>query len=200
MSDAVRSGSLSDALRGGFPALLTDSAWPPAEAARWTPRHISASIASHLDPVRVGRSGEAFWNPDRTLLSDSFAYVGAAHREVRMETSRFWTPPAGTVHYYSGSVQDDDGAPHADLRLPAGLVEQVSEGSSRDETAASASDHNAAVSAKIWLGTSNATTPLHYDSQHNLYAQVWHALALEPASHLCPSPYTLPLTNMMRLT
>lgn len=37
-----------------------------------------------------------------------------------------------------------------------------------------------AASLKAWWGTRGAVTPLHYDSQHNVYAQLHGAFQLMP--------------------
>ena len=59
---------------------------------------------------------------------------------------------------------------------------------------------------KIWLGTAGATTPLHYDSQTNVYAQLHgekHVLLLPPEvleSALYLHPRFHPLSHFSRLT
>ena len=40
-----------------------------------------------------------------------------------------------------------------------------------------------AASLKAWWGTRGAVTPLHYDSQHNVYAQLHGALLATRAAH-----------------
>ena len=49
-----------------------------------------------------------------------------------------------------------------------------------------------AASLKAWWGTRGAVTPLHYDSQHNVYAQLHGARQLMPMPRSCPCPMHAP--------
>ena len=135
------------------------------------------ALVRELGPVRVGNNtaspaGEhEFWNIDMGVASADESNPNG-FRSVRLENEtsvammpmeRFWEPAEiDAVHYYSGSLLEEDG--RASLPdLQRGLDALVSElGAGR------APRHY----LKAWLGTNGATTPLHYDTQHNVYAQV----------------------------
>mmetsp|Transcript_31790 Transcript_31790/g.68333 ORF Transcript_31790/g.68333 Transcript_31790/m.68333 type:complete len:534 (-) Transcript_31790:228-1829(-) len=180
--------TLSQAVEDREPKLLTGlKAWPASiDLATWSPAGLAALVPS-LGPVRVGiaaKGGDGtheFWNVDEGVAAadeanpDVFRLDRQANETSvdAMQMQHFWRPARGVhanaVHYYSGSLQDDDG--RASLPdLQRGLDEVV---------AVLGGDRHNATSPprkrflKVWLGTAGATTPLHYDTQHNVYAQVY---------------------------
>ena len=182
-----QSSRLGDAVEGCVPTLLTKiTPWPaPIEAAsRLTPARL-ASLVTSLGPVRIGISSTApdatheFWNVDKDAAAAAAAHEhGFLVRRPASETSvaampieQFWQPASNAstraVHYYSGSLLEDDG--RASLPdLQTGLDELIAAlGGERD-----AGTKASGTSLKVWLGTAGATTPLHYDTQHNVYAQL----------------------------
>ena len=158
--------TLGEALEAGQPALLDAAQWPPAAARRWTPARL-AELFPTLDPVRRGAPSGVFWNADAALADANrehatgtgFAYAGRAHEESQVPTAAFFG--ADEPQYFSGSLLDATGDPHPDLQPVAPLVEALSNGTA-----------GATMTLKAWFGTAGAVTPLHYDTQHNVYAQL----------------------------
>ena len=175
--------SLAASIEGGLPALLSVNhgpVWPSGiDISAWTPAGLAALVPK-LGPVRVGTvdlEGDGiheFWNADEGVAAADEQH-GSGFRPMKkrnetlvseMAMERFWQPAKGAVHYYSGSLLDNDG--RASLpELQRGLEELItlvnperSDGS------------KPAHFLKVWLGTAGATTPLHYDTQHNVYAQL----------------------------
>ena len=157
--------TLSEALASGHPALLDAAQWPPAAARRWTPDRL-AELFPTLDPVRRGAPSGIFWNADAALAdanlqhaATGFAYAGKTHEESRVPTATFFD--AADPQYFSGSLLDANGEPHPDLQPVTPLVEALSNGTV-----------GATMTLKAWFGTAGAVTPLHYDTQHNVFAQL----------------------------
>ena len=157
--------TVSEALASGQPALLDGAQWPPAAARRWTPDRL-AELFPTLDPVRRGAPSGIFWNADAALADANrqhaavgFAYAGRTHEESRVPTATFFD--AADPQYFSGSLLDANGEPHPDLQPVTPLVEALSNGTA-----------GATMTLKAWFGTAGAVTPLHYDTQHNVYAQL----------------------------
>ena len=158
------------------PVVIENAPWPPpADRSAWHPS-VLASWAPVLDPVRCSDGGPRFYNPSSALEAannasgeDGFAWEGASGliHARQMRTAAFFgrQPAPGCSHrYYSGSALDGGGTPLRPLRpLP-----------SPSELGAGAGSE---VVAKVWLGTRGSTMPLHFDSQHNLFAQLFGAKA-----------------------
>ena len=115
--------------------------------------------------MRIGTDATAgaheFWNVDFGVARDDEASPNG-FRPVRlsnelvnatMPTERFWAPTAGAVHYYTGSLLEDDG--RASLPdLQRGLDELLAI-LSRGPVSRS---QPARRLLKVWLGTAGATT------------------------------------------
>ena len=106
------------------PILLTSSPWPASkDLAAWTPASIT-KLVPELGPVRIGTDASAgaheFWNVNFGVARDDEASPNG-FRPARlsnelvnatMPTERFWAPRSAesdAVHYYSGSLLEDDG-------------------------------------------------------------------------------------------
>ena len=169
------------------PVVIENAPWPPPDRSAWHPSALAA-WAPVLDPVRCS-DGPRFYNPSSALEAannasgeDGFAWEGASGliHARQMPTAAFFgrhPAPGCSYRYYSGSALDGGGTPLRPLRpLP-----------SPSELGAGAGSE---VVAKVWLGTRGSTMPLHFDSQHNLFAQLFGAktFLLFP-----PNPRGLPI-------
>ena len=192
--------SLDHAVRSRMPELITDvSTWPASiDSAAWTAAGLAAIVPS-LGPVRIGNRSSSdvheYWNVDMGVAAAEEANANGFRLPrlvnetavARMPMAQFWQPnSSAAVHYYSGSLLEPDG--RASLPdLQRGLDELIATiGRSQDSQEEEAEDsheekaQNSVVSRpttarhflKVWLGTDGATTPLHYDTQHNVYAQL----------------------------
>ena len=152
----------------GLPCLVSGAPWPPVAARRWDPTTLAA-MAPVLRPVRAARRAahEApvdFWNPDLGLeemnnATNDWNWSGSGVEETELDTMHFFGPTDDErAYYYSGDLHVGSGEPHPDL-LPMDTLMPL---------AANATP----PMLKAWVGTAGATTPLHYDSQHNVYAQL----------------------------
>ena len=189
------SDSLDDAVRSRMPRLITDaSPWPVSiDPAAWTAAGLAATVPS-LGPVRIGnRSSSEFheyWNVDMGVAAaeeanaNGFRLLQLVNETAvaRMLMAQFWEPRSSAmVHYYSGSLLEPDGR----ASLPAlqrgldELVATIGRSQGSQEGLREEAQQDSVVSRpaarhflKVWLGTDGATTPLHYDTQHNVYAQL----------------------------
>ena len=193
--------------------------WQSIDPDAWTPTGI-AVLVRELGPVRIGNSSSgshAFWNVDMGVAAaDEANPYGFRPLRRYNETSaammpmeRFWEPH--TVHYYTGSLLEEDGRASLPV-LQHGLDELLAiierypqlpkrrppipplEG---DAGRAPPGLHH----LKIWLGTAGAITPMHYDTQHNVYAQLhgtkdFWLLPPNAARHLYPRVH--PLSHFAR--
>ena len=165
--------SLSSAVESRQPRRITGvSPWPVSiDLDQWTPAGIAA-LVPELGPVRVGNSSgvHEFWNVDLGVAAAEMANPNGFNNlrlgnetSMAMPTQQFWQSigESGAVHYYSGSLLENDGrASLPDLQRGLDeLVNTVGGGSAR-------------YFLKVWLGTRGATTPMHYDTQHNVYTQL----------------------------
>lgn len=177
----IPSASVGGAAESREPRLILNSPWPDAvDLAAWTPAGI-AKLVPALDRVRTATtssSSHEFWNVDFGAASGDVANpqgfrplrLANESRDVTMPTVRFWAPPNDAVHYYTGSLLEDDG--RASLPdLQRGLEKLVAT-LGRDPEGLPRRSRSARHYLKVWLGTAGATTPLHYDTQHNVYAQL----------------------------
>ena len=171
---------LKGAIASRKPILVTgESPWPVSvNTAAWTPAGLSALVPD-LGPVRIGNISSSpsgaheFWNVDMALAAgeNGFRRVQLTNNETSAATmpmNQFWESSGakgdGAVHYYSGSLLEADG--RASLPdLQRGLDELLAAVGRQQMPAAR-------HFLKVWLGTDGASTPLHYDTQHNVYAQL----------------------------
>ena len=176
--------NLEDAIASKKPVLVTGkSPWPVSvDPAAWTPAGLSALVPD-LGPVRIGNRSSSpsgvheFWNVDMALAAaeeanpSGFRLLRLNNNETSAATmpmSRFWESGSaersdGAVHYYSGSLLEEDGR----ASLP-----DLQRGLDRLIAAVGQQTPASRRFLKIWLGTDGASTPLHYDTQHNVYAQL----------------------------
>jgi hypothetical protein len=190
------SDSLDDAVRSRMPRLITNaSPWPVSiDPAEWTAAGLAATVPS-LGPVRIGNRSSSeiheYWNVDMGVAAAEEANANGFRlpqlvneRAVAwMPMAQFWEPNSSAiVHYYTGSLLEPDGRASLPV-LQRGLDELIatigrSQGSQealREERAQQDSVVSRPAARhflKVWLGTDGATTPLHYDTQHNVYAQL----------------------------
>ena len=212
--------SLEDAVHSYTPGLLTDSTWPvwhSIDADRWTPAGIAA-LVQELGPVRVGNSSSGahvFWNVDMGAAAADEARLngfrplqqGNETSAVTMPTEQFWKAESDAIHYYTGSLLEEDGrASLPDLQRGLDkLVETIGRyGGAPPSDGHAGRPRSNRHYLKIWLGTAGATTPMHYDTQHNVYAQLhgtksfWLVppYAARQAVHLYPRVH--PLSHFVR--
>lgn len=168
--------NLGDAVERREPTLISDVMPASISVASWTPTRL-ASLVTSLDPVHIGFHTKVheddtheFWIPAAAEGAHEHGFLlpkqADETTEAAMSIEQFWQPTSNAstraVHSYSGSLFDDDGrATLPDLQT--GLDELVAAlgGDKRDAS------HN------VWLGTTGATTPLHYDTRHTVHAQLY---------------------------
>jgi hypothetical protein len=169
MDSSLPRATLASAVAMAAPALLIDPPWPPPHAAaQWTPD----TLPRMLDPVRIVPHGVPVtiqsWNVDQALAAHNAQTPGGFEalphdptvRVQPMGTATFFSEPSAARHYYAGALLDEDGEPPRSLAPLKPLVDVLHNASGRS------------VTLKAWLGTTGATTPLHYDTLHNAYAQL----------------------------